>query len=186
MLNSHCYFKKYLGEMDTCICVAESPHCSPEAITMLFFNWLSCCSVAQSCPTLLSHGLQCSRLPCPSLSPRDFSNSCPLSWWCHPTISSSVAPFSSCRQSFPPSGSFPMSCLFASGGQSFGASVSASALPLNIQGWFPLGLIGLISLLFKGLIRVFSSTAVQKHQFFGAQPYLWSNSLIRTWLLKKP
>ena len=78
MLTSHCYFKKYLGEMDTCICVAESLHCSPEAITKLFFNWLSC-SVAQSCPTLLSHGLQRSRLPCPSLSPRDFSNSCPLS-----------------------------------------------------------------------------------------------------------
>ena len=98
----------------------------------------------------------------------------PLSWWCLPTILSSVIPFSSCLQSFPATRSFPMSQLFswkrrASGGWSIGASASASALPLNIQGWFPLGLIGLISLLFKWLIRVFSSTAVQKHQFFSAQ-----------------
>ena len=112
--------------------------------------------------SLWPHGLQHTRLPCPSLSPGVYSNSSPLSWWCHPTISSSVAPFSSCPQSFPASGSFPTSQLFASGDQSPGASTSASILPMNIQGWFPLGLTGLISLLFKGLSRVFSSTIVWK------------------------
>ena len=110
---------------------------------------------------------------------------CPLSRWCHPTISSSVIPFSSCPQSFPPSGSFPISWLFASGGQIIGASASASVLPMNIQDWFPLGWTGLI-LQSKGLSRVFSNTTVQKHQFFGSQPSLWSNSNIRTWLLEKP
>ena len=104
--------------------------------------------------------------PYPSLSLRACSNSCPLSWWCHPTISSSVAPFSSCPQSFPVSGSFTVSQLFASGGQSTGASASASVPPMSIQGWFPLGLTGLISSLSKRLSRVFSSTTVQKHQFF--------------------
>ena len=113
-------------------------------------------------------------------------NSCPCSSWCHPTISSSVVPFSSCLQSFPASGSFPMSCLFASGSQSVGASASASAwvLPMNIQDWFSLKLTGLISLLSKGL-SVFSSTTVQKHKFFGSQPSLWSSSQIHTWLLEK-
>ena len=99
-----------------------------------------CCSVSKSRPTLRPHGLQLDRLPCPSLSPRACSNSCPSSLWCHPIISSSVAPFSSCPQSFPASGSFLMSRLFTSGGQSIGASVSASILPMNIQGWFSLGL----------------------------------------------
>ena len=134
---------------------------------------------------LRSHGLQHTRLPCPSLSPGVCSNSCPSSQWCHPTISSSVVPFSSCLQSFPASGSCPMSQLLASGGQSTGASSSASVLPMNIQDWFPLGLTGLFSLLSKGFSRVLSSTTVQKHQFFGAQTSLWSNSYIRTWLLKK-
>ena len=114
------------------------------------------------------------------------SNSCPLSQWCHSTISSSVIPFSSCLRSFPASGSFPMSQLFASGGQSIEASTSAPVLPMNIQGWFPLGLTGLISLQFKGLSRVFSNTTVRKHQFFGAQPSSQSNSHIHTWLLEKP
>ena len=118
---------------------------------------------------LWPHGLQHTRLPCPSLFPRVCSNSSPLSWWCHPTISSSVTPFSSCLQPFPASGSFPMSWLFASGGQSIGVSASASVLPMNIQGWFPLGLTRLISLLSKGLSRLFSSTTIQKHQFFGPQ-----------------
>ena len=112
------------------------------------------------------HGLQHTRPPCPSPSRRVCSNSCPLSWWCHPTISSSVVPFSSHLQSFPASGSFPVRWLFALGGQSFGASVSASVLPMNIQDWFPLGLTGLISLQFKGFSRVFSNTTVQKHWFF--------------------
>ena len=133
--------------------------------------------------SLQPHGLQHSRLPCPSPTPRACLNSCPSSWWCHPTISSSVVPFSSCLQSFPASGSFPMSQLFASGGQSTGASVSVH--PMNIQDWFPLGLTGLSSLLSKGLSRVFSNTTVQKHQFFGAQLPLWSNSHVHTWLLEK-
>ena len=116
--------------------------------------------------------LQHTRLPCPSLSPRVCSNSCLFSQWCHPTISSSVIPFSSRLQSFPASGNYvPVSCLFASGVQSIGASASASVLPVNIQGWFPLRFTGLI-LLSKGLSRIFSSTAVQKHQFFGHLPSL--------------
>ena len=124
------------------------------------------------------------RLPCPSPTKRDCSNSCPSSWWCHPTISSSVIPFSSCLQSFPASGSFPMSQFFTSGGQSIGAS--ASVLPMNIQDWFPLGLNGVISLQSKGLKkRIFSNTTVQKHQFFGTQPFWWSKSHIHTWILDK-
>ena len=121
-------------------------------------------------------GPQHARLPCPPPTPRACSNSCASSRWFHPTISSSVAPFSSCPQSFPASGSFPMSQFFPSGGQTIGASALASVLPVNIQDWFPLGLTSLISLLSKGLSRVFSSTTIWKHQFFGAQPSLWSNS----------
>ena len=118
---------------------------------------------------------QHTRLPCPFLTPRVCSNSCPLkTQWCHPTISFSVVPFSSWPQAFPASESFPMSQLFASGGQCIGVSVWASDQPKNIQGWFPIGLTGLISLQSKGLSRVFSNTTVQKHQFFGAQPFLWS------------
>ena len=131
-------------------------------------------------------GLQHARLPCPSPSPGACSNSCPLSWWCHPSISSSVLSFSSCLQSLPASGSFPMSQLFASGAQSVGASALASVLPMNIQDWFPSGLTGLISFQSKGLSRVFSNTTVQKHQSFSIQPSLWSNSHIHTWLLEKP
>ena len=116
------------------------------------------------------HGLQHTRIPCPSPSPGTCSNSCPLNWWCHPTISSSVIPFSSCIQSFPASGSFLMSQFFASGGQSIGASASASVLPMNIQDWFPLRWTVWNSLQSKGFSRVFSNTTVQKHhQFFGAQ-----------------
>ena len=114
--------------------------------------------------------LQLARLPCPSLSPGYCSYSCPLSQWCHPTLSSSVIPFS-WLQSFPASGSFPVSQLFASGGQRIGASASASVSPMNIQEWFPLVWTGLISLLSKGLSRDFSNSTVQKHQFFGAQLY---------------
>ena len=132
------------------------------------------------------YGLKHARLPFPSLSPGVCSNSCPLSWWCHPTISFSVIPLSSCPQSFLAPESFPMSRLFASGGRSIGASASVSVLPVNVQGCFPLGPTGLIFLLAKGLSRVFSSTTVWKHQFFRVQPSLWSNSHIRTWLLEKP
>ena len=110
------------------------------------------------------------------------SMSCSLSQWCHPTISSSVIPFSSCLHSFQASGSFPMSQFFASGDQSIGASASASVLPMNIQEWLPLGLTSLISLLFKGLSRILSNTTVQKHQFFGAQLSFWFNSHIHIWL----
>ena len=127
--------------------------------------------------SLWLHGLQHTRPPCPSPTPGAFSNSCPLSQWCHPTISTSVVPFSSRLQSFPALGSFPTSQLFTSGGQSIGVSASTSVLPMNIQDWFPLGLTGLIFVQSKGLSRVFNTTA-QKHQFFGVQPSLWSNSHI--------
>ena len=132
------------------------------------------------------HALQHARLPCLSLSPRVGSNSCPLSWWFYLTILSSVTSFSSCSQSFPATSSFPISWLFDSGGQNIGASASALVLPMNIQGLFPLGLTGLISMKSKGLSRVYSSTTIWKHQLFNTQPSLWSNSHIHTWLLEKP
>ena len=143
-------------------------------------------SVAQSCPTLWDHESQHARPPCPSPTPRVHPNPCPSSLWCHPTISSSVVPFSSYPQSFPTSGSFQMSQLFASGGQSIGLSASTSVLPMNTQDWSPLGWTGWISLQSKGLSRVFSNTTVQKHQFFSAQLSSQSNSLIYTWPLEKP
>ena len=130
--------------------------------------------------------LQHTRLPCPSPTPGACSNSCPSSQWCHPTILCSVIPFSSCLQSFPASGPFPMSQLFESGGQSTGVSISAWVFLMNTQDWFPSGLTDLISLKSKGLSRVFSNTTVQKHQFFSAQLSLWSNSHIHIWLLEKP
>ena len=126
-------------------------------------------SVAQLCPTLWPHEPQHAKPPCPSPTPGVYSNSCPSSRWCHPTISSSVVPFSSCPQSLPASGSFPISQLFAWGGQSTGVSASASLLPMNTQDWSPLGGTGWIFLQFKGPSRVFSNTTVQKHQFFDAQ-----------------
>ena len=124
----------------------------------------------------VTHRLQHARIPCPSPSPGACANSCSLSWRCHPTISSSVIPFSSCFQPFPASGSFSnaKSQLFTSDGQSIGASALPSVLPMDIQGWLPLGLTGLISLQFKGLQRVFYNTTVKKHQFIGIQPSLWS------------
>ena len=129
---------------------------------------------------------QHARPPCPSPTPRVYSNLCPLSRWCHPAIPSSVLPFSSHLQSFPASGSFPMSQFFTSDGQSIGVSASASVLPKNTQDWFLLEWIGWISLLYKGLSRVFSNTTVQKHQFFGAQLSSQSNSHVHTWPLEKP
>ena len=125
------------------------------------------CSVVSN--SLWHHGLQHARPPCPSATPGVYLNSCPLSQWCHPTISSSVVPFSSCRQSFPASGSFQMSQLFTSSGQSIRVSASTSVLPMNTQDWSPLGWTGWISLQSKGLSRVFSNTTDQKHQFFGTQ-----------------
>ena len=134
---------------------------------------------------LWPHRLQHARVRCPPLSPRVCSDSCPLSQWCYLTILSIATFLFFCLQSFPASVSFPMSWLFTLGGQSIGASASPSILPMNIQGWFPLVLIDLISLQSKGFSRVFSGTTIQKHQFFSTQPSLWSNSLIHTWLLKK-
>ena len=133
--------------------------------------------------SLQPHGLQHARLPCPSPTSRVCSNSCPSGRWCHPAISSSVVPFSSCLQSFPALGSFPRSQFFSSRGQSIG--VSAPVLPMNIQDCFPLGLTGLIFLKSKGLSRVYSNTTVQKHQFSGLS-FLHSPTLIYTWLLEKP
>ena len=140
-------------------------------------------SVAQSCPTLcdpMSRSMP--GLPVHHQLPEFTQTQRPSSQWCHPAISSSVVPFSSCLRSFPASGSFFRSQFFASGGRSIGAS--ASVLPINIQDWFPLGWTGWISLLSKRLSRVFSNTTVQKHQFFSAQPSLWSNSHTHTWLLE--
>ena len=136
--------------------------------------------------SLQPHESQHARLPCLSPSPGVCSNSRPLSQWSHPTTSFSFNPFFSCPQSFPTLGSFLMSWLFASGGQSIGASASALVLPVNIQDWFPLGFTGLICLQSKGLSRVFSNTTVQKHQFFSTLLSLWSNSHIHAWLLEKP
>ena len=132
------------------------------------------------------HEPQHARPPCPSPTPRIHPNPCPLSRWCHPTIPSSVIPFSSCPQSFPASGSFQISQLFTSGGQSTGVSASTSVLPMNSQDWFPLGWTGWIPLQSKGLSIVFSNTTIQKQQFFSTQLSLKSNSHIHTWLLEKP
>ena len=132
---------------------------------MNYYIIYCCCSVPQSCLTLQPHGLKPTRLSYPSSSPRVCSNSRLLSRWCHPTISSSLIPFSSCLQSFPALGSFPMSWLFASGGQSTGASASGLALSMDIQGWFPLGLTVLHLLAIQRMLRVFSSTTVQKQLF---------------------
>ena len=142
---------------------------------------LSCSVMSDS---LWPHGPQHTRPPCPSSTPGVYSDSCARSQWCHLTISTSIVPFSSRLQPFPTSGSFPVSPLFASGGQRTGTSALASVLPMNIQGWFPLRRTGLISLLSKGLSRVFSSifssTTVQKHQFFSSQtPSIWECDLIR-------
>ena len=150
------------------ICIiTEFVFCTPETNTILQISYLLLFSCSVVFDSAWPHGLQHDRLPCPSISPRVHSNSCPLSQWCHLTVSFFVTHFSSCLQSFPESGSFPMSWVFASGGQSIGISASASVLPVNIQGWFPLRFTGLISLQFKGLSTVFSNTAIARHQFFG-------------------
>ena len=161
------------------------------SIIKININLTPVCSSVQFSRSVMSdslwpHGLQHSRHPCTSPTSGLYSNSCPLSQWCHPIISSSVIPFFSCLQSFPASGSFQMSQFFASGGQSIGVSASTSVLPMNIQNWFPLGWTGWISLQSKGLSKVFSNTTVQKHQFFSAQLSSQSNSHIHTWPLEKP
>ena len=157
-----------------------------QSLLILTLNYCCCCSVAKLCPPVCGP-LDCSsRLPCPSLSPGVCSNSCPWSQWCHSTISSSVFPFFFFLKSFPASGSSPMSQFFSSGSQSTGASVLAAVFPGNIQDWFLLGLMGLISLLSRGGYAVFSSTTIWKHQLFSAQASLWSNIHIHIWLLEKP
>ena len=166
--------------------VRQSQGHSLVPVVMAIGTWLLLFSCSVISDSLQPHGLQHSRLPHPSLSPRICSNSCPSRWWYHPTISSFVTSYSSCPQSFPASGSFPMSQFFASGGRRIGASALASVLPMSIRGRFPLGLTGLISLLSKRLSRVFSSTTIWKHQFFSTQPSLWANSHIQTQLLEKP
>ena len=149
----------------------------------LSFSHFSCSVMSNS---LRPHESQHSRAPCPLPTPGVHSNSRPLSRWCHPAISSSVIPFTSCPQPLPASESFPVSQLFTWGGQSTGVSALASFLPKKSQGWSPLGWTGRISLQSKGLSRVFSNTTVQKHQFFGSQPSSQSNSHIHTWPLEKP
>ena len=155
----------------SCLTLCDPMDCSPPFSSVHGILWARISSVQSLIMSdfLWHHGLQHTRPPCPSPIPGVYSNSCPLSRWCHPTISSSVIPFSSCPQSCPASGSFPMSQLFASGGQSIGVSPSASVLPMNIQDLFPLGWTSWISLQSKGLSGVFSDTTVQKHQFFGIQ-----------------
>ena len=156
-------------------------------VIQIHFYSVQFSSVAQSCLTVCDP-MNCSTpgLPVHQPTPGVYPNSCPLNRWCHPTIPSSVIPFSSCHQSFPTSRSFQMSQLFTSGGESIGVSASTSVLPVNTQDWFPLGWTGWISLQSKGLSRVFSNTTVQKHQFFSAQFSLLSNSHIHTWPVEKP
>ena len=163
---------------------------------MFILSWLDSihsykCNIVQFSHLVMSdyfrpHGLQHARPPCPSPTARACTNPCPSSQWCHPAISSSIVLFSSCLQSFPASGSFPISQFSISGSQSIGASASASVLPMNTKDWSPLGWTGCISLQSKGLSKVFSNTTLQKHQFFSAQPPFWSSSHIHTWLLEKP
>ena len=160
----------------------ESSICSVISCTRVVRVQFSCSVVSDS---LRPHRLQHTRSPCPSPTPTVYSNSCPLSQWCHPTIPSSVVPFTSHHPSSPASGFFPMS-QFSSGGQSIGVSASTSVLPMNTQDWSPLGWTDWISLQSMGLSRVFSNTTVQKHQFFGTQLSLQSNSHNRTWVLEKP
>ena len=156
-----------------------------------FLNWLYPFSSVQFSCSVMSNSLwphepQHTRPLCSSPTPRVHTNPCPLSQWCHPTISSSVVPFFSCLQSFPASESFTMSQLFTSGGQSIAVSAATSVLPMNTQDWSPLGWTGWISLQSKGLSRVFSNTTVQKHQFFSIQLSSQSNSHIHTWPQEKP
>ena len=151
---------------DNCVFLSNEHWTHLNSLLKLSFSSVqfSCSVVSDS---LQPHELHHARPPCPSPTPGFYPNPCPLSWWCHPTISSSVVPFSSCPQSFPVSGSFQMSQLFASGGQNIGVSASTSVLPMKTQDWSPWGWTGWISLQSKGLSRVFSNTTVQKHQFFG-------------------
>ena len=158
----------------------------PKLAMFTLVNWLAKCNNFSLHPLYVLDGLQHAMFPCPSQIPGACSNSCLLSWWCHPNISSSVIPFSSYLQSFAASRTFPLNQFFTSGGQSNGVPASGSVLPMNIQYWFPLGLTSRISLQPKGLSRAFYNTTVIKHQFFSAQLSSQSNSHIHTWPLEKP
>ena len=160
--------------------------CLKEKAAPMWESLVQFSSVTQSCPTLWPHESQHARPPCPSPTPGVHSDSRSTSQWCHPVISSSVVPFSSCPQSLPASESFPMSQPFTWGGQSTRVSASASFLPKNTQDWSPSEWTGWISLQSKGLSRVFSNTTVQNHQLFGTQPSSQSNSHIHTWPLETP
>ena len=173
----------FCGEQDSKYFLVYGPRGTIGAILYISSVQFSCSIVSDS---LRPHESQHARPPCPSPTPGVYSNSCPSSQWCHPAISSSDVPFSSCPQSLPASDSFSMSQLFAWGGQSAGVSASASVLPMDTQDWSPLGWTGWISLQSKELWRVFSNTTVQKHQFFGAQLSSHSNSHIHEWPLEKP
>ena len=179
------YFKFVFGSSVKSFPTIET---SRAPLSFLNFSGLSAGSVQFSHSVvsdyLRPHELQHARPPWPSPTPGVHPNPCPLCWWCHPTILSFVVPSSSCLWSFPASGSFPVSQFFKSSGQSTGAS--ALVLPMTIQDWFPLGWTGWISLLCKGLSKVFSNTTLWKHQLFGTQPSLWYNSHNHTWLLEKP
>ena len=160
-------------------------HIKQQISTTQNHNYFQLSSVTQSSLTLRPHGLQHDRPQCPSPTPKAYSNSCPLSQWCHLAISSSVVLFFH-LESFQASGSFQMSQFFTLGGQSSVVSASALVFPVTVQNWFPVGCTGWISLQSKGLSRVFSNTTIQKHHFFGSQLSLQSNSQIHTWLLEKP
>ena len=162
--------------------------CAVQYILVIYLTYTRSVQFSRSVisDSLWPHESQHARPPCPSPTPGVHPNPCPLSRWCHPTISSSVVPFSSCPQCLPASGSFPMSQLFASGGQSVGVSASTSVLPKNTQDWSPLGWTDWISLQSKGLSRVFSNTTVQKHKFFSTQPSSQSNSHFHPWPQEKP
>ena len=166
LISQHCESTIFQNQIKSLIRKDKRTILGGSMTLLLSFNHFSHSVVSDS---LWPHGLQHARLPCPSPAPEVYSNSCPSSQWCHPTISSSVILFSSCLQCFPASGTFPMSQFFTSGGQSIGVSALASVLPMNIHDWFPLGWTGLISLQSKGLSRVFSNTTVPKHQLFGTQ-----------------
>ena len=162
------------GPLGSCVSGGDHPGLvfGKDCVTLNYRETIVQISRSVVSDSLQPHGPQHARPPCPSPTPGVYPNSCPLSRWCHPTISSSVVPFSSCHKIFPASGSFQMSQLFASGSQSIGVSASTSVLPMNTQDWSPLGWTGRISLQSKGLSRVFSNTTVQKHQFFSTQPSL--------------
>ena len=185
MLCGSLYGKEVWRRMDTRVCMTESLCCEPETITIVnrLSDQISRSVVSNS---LRPHESQHARPPCPSPTPGAHPDPRPSSQWCHPAISSSVVPFSSCPQSLPASESFPMSQLFEWGGQSTGVSASASFLPKKSQGRSPSQWTGWISLQPKGLSRVFSNTTVQKHQLLSAQPSSQSNSHIHTWPQEKP